>query len=144
MKTDEFIAGWNDLATTVHTTAIAKGWWDPPIEAQALMTALHELCGNTVQRETLLGYIDKLSDRNDGEMIALFHSELSEMLESLRHGNPSSEKIPEYSQAEEELADVLIRIMDTSQARGWRVAEAVVAKMAYNNTRAYKHGGKKF
>lgn len=81
--------------------------------------------------------------RNDGELIALMHSELSEGLEALRKGLPS-DHIPEFSGIEEELADVVIRIMDYSQQRGLRVALAIEAKMTYNKTRAYKHGGKKF
>lgn len=80
------------------------------------------------------------NDRNDGEMIALIHSELSEALEALRHGNPHDDKIPQFSGAEAELADVLIRVMDMSHARGWRVAEAIIAKMAMNTTREPKHG----
>ncbi|HAR39064.1 MAG TPA: hypothetical protein DCS09_11110 [Porphyromonadaceae bacterium] len=84
------------------------------------------------------------SDRCDGELIALAHSELSEMLEALRHMNPPSEHIPEFSGAEEEAADVVIRLMDMSQRRGWRLAEAIVAKMRFNAGREYKHGGKLF
>ena len=34
--------------------------------------------------------------REDGTMIALMHSELSEALEALRAGNPADDKIPEY------------------------------------------------
>ncbi len=34
--------------------------------------------------------------------------------------------------------------MDFSQGRGLPVAEALIAKLAYNKTRAYKHGGKNF
>lgn len=83
-------------------------------------------------------------DHNDGELIALMHSELSEALEALRHGNPPSDHIPEFTGVEEEMADVVIRIMDYAAAKGHRVAEAVIAKMAFNATRPYKHGGKRF
>lgn len=84
------------------------------------------------------------TERNDGEIIALMHSELSEALEGIRHGNPPSEHIPEFSAVEEEFADVLIRIFDTCHVRGYRLGEAIIAKMQYNYSRPYKHGGKKF
>jgi hypothetical protein len=83
-------------------------------------------------------------DRNDGEMIALMHSELSEALEGLRAGDPESDKLFGFSAVEEELADVLIRIADFSCARNLRLGPAVRAKFAYNMTRPHRHGGKKF
>jgi len=79
------------------------------------------------------------NERNDGEAIALCHSELSEALEAMRHGNPRSKAIPSHSQVTEELADLVIRVMDLSHARGWLVGDAVVAKMAVNETRPHKH-----
>lgn len=79
-------------------------------------------------------------DRPDAIGIALMHSELSEALEAIRHNNPPDDHIPEFSGVEAEFADVIIRIMDTSKARGYRVAEAIIAKMAYNANRPYKHG----
>ena len=78
--------------------------------------------------------------RNDGEMIALMHSELSELLEALRDGNPPSKKIAEFSAAEEEIADLIIRALDMCGGRGWRVGQAIDAKMKYNAWREYKHG----
>jgi NTP pyrophosphatase (non-canonical NTP hydrolase) len=84
------------------------------------------------------GWWDK--DRNDGEMIALIHSELSEALEALRHGNPPDDKIPEFSGLEAELADAVIRIMDYAGGRGLDVAGALVRKIEFNETRERKHG----
>ena len=83
--------------------------------------------------------------RNKGELIALMHSELSEALEALRKGEDSrDDKIPEFLGVEAELADTIIRIMDAAEANGWRVAEAIVAKVEMNKRRSYKHGNKKF
>lgn len=82
-------------------------------------------------------------ERNNGELIALMHSELSEGLEALRKMQ-LSQKIPEFTGIEEELADTIIRIMDFAQARKLRIPQAVLAKLEYNRNRTYRHGGKEF
>ena len=78
--------------------------------------------------------------RNFGEAIALMHSELSEALEAHRHGNTQSDKIPEFSGVEEELADTIVRILDIAHGMNYRVAEALLAKLEYNAQREHKHG----
>jgi NTP pyrophosphatase (non-canonical NTP hydrolase) len=88
------------------------------------------------------GWWDK--DPNHAEQIALMHSELSEALEFLRHGNPQSDHIPEFSGLEEELADVIIRIMSYAGKTGLKISEAVLAKMEFNAGRPHMHGGKEF
>lgn len=74
--------------------------------------------------------------------ICLVHSELSEAVEAIRIGNPESKKIPTFTLLEEELADVILRIMHIGYRMDLEVGGAVVHKLLYNQKRPYKHGGK--
>jgi len=80
---------------------------------------------------------------NDVEAFCLMHSEISEALEAYRIGDPPDDKIDEFSGIEAELADLVIRVMDYSATKGFDVSGAIIAKMNYNKSRPYKHGGKK-
>ena len=81
-----------------------------------------------------------LVSRNDGEMLMLMVSELGECLEGLRHGNPPSEHIPEFTAIEEEFSDLLIRVCDMCGAFDLRLEEALEAKLLFNKGRERLHG----
>lgn len=80
------------------------------------------------------------------------HSEVSELWESYRAGNvflpcDKAEKmkamgLKPLTCIEEELADIVIRVFDTSEALGINIEEAVAAKHEYNMSRPIRHGGK--
>jgi NTP pyrophosphatase (non-canonical NTP hydrolase) len=74
-------------------------------------------------------------ERNQGELIALMHSELSEALEAMRNRRKSDD-------VAEELADCCIRIFDYCGAHNIDLERALLKKIKYNKTRPYRHGKK--
>jgi NTP pyrophosphatase (non-canonical NTP hydrolase) len=122
----ENIASISELTERIYKNAISKGWYE--------------------------------EERSFGDIISLCHAELSEALEEYRNGHKPNDIY--YSVSEKsvtngkfendlkpegipiELADVVIRIMDYCGHVGIDLQSAIEIKMAYNESRSYKHGGK--
>ncbi len=68
-------------------------------------------------------------------VLALIHSEVSEALEAFRKGDQEN--------FAEELADVLIRVLDCASGLGLDLDTEVAQKVEANRQRAFKHGGKR-
>lgn len=129
-----FIVGFNLIADRIEDWANEKGWnADDPetsLKFNSVLGAYNVL--ENVRRDLTVNY--------DIAKLGLMVTEIAEAIEARRNGDPKSDKIPEFTGQEEELADCIVRIMHHAAHRKLRVAEALVAKLAYNDTRPYKHG----
>jgi NTP pyrophosphatase (non-canonical NTP hydrolase) len=126
----EFIAMFAELSEQIYQNAIDKDFYGPD---QAMAKALAGMKLGRAWEES-----------RDALRLDLIHSELSEALEAIRHGNPPDQHCPEFSGLEIELADAVIRIMDLAAHRKLRLAEAILAKHEHNKSRPRMHGGKRF
>jgi len=81
------------------------------------------------------------------EVAALFHSEISEFVEEMRSNRPIDlvgfDKDKPVG-AQIELADLIIRVADYCGEQHLDLERAIRAKMKYNKTRPYRHGGKRY
>lgn len=93
-----------------------------------------------------MGFLDR--ERSLGDMLTLINTEMSELFEAFRHGtsdNPS-DHIPDFTQREEEWADIGVRWFCHAVEDGVdpdRLGAAFVTKLQFNRTRGYRHGGKR-
>ena len=131
MKTQQ-IEHINEVARAVHELARAKGWYDG-----------NSPSGTAPQAEES-AFIERACKN--------LHDEVSELHEAWRNGNlhepcDKSEKMKEAGIApisclEDELADIIIRVMDNAQFLGVDLGSAVLRKHQFNATRGHRHGGK--
>jgi hypothetical protein len=117
-------AALEDLQSAIHANAKSKGWHD--------------------------------EERSFGDDVALIHSELSEALEAYRNTGDVTltwraypgdryvgTDVPRKPEGvASEYADVIIRVLDSAEARGIPVIDELFAKLAFNETRPHRHGGK--
>lgn len=153
-----FVEFFNRVGASSHRDMVENGFWEDP-GAMKAREALDTLGALTAAHGTTLyglpsqfsGTLERLAavahdradqpPRNDLADLMLMVTEIAEAAEGGRkNANAPDDKIPDFTIFEAELADVVLRIMDFAGGRDLRVAEAIVAKKAFNRTRPRKHG----
>ena len=141
--------GLRNIIRQCYETARAHGWWEKYDDALNPSAPAQEFLEEIIATKLMLAV-----------------SELSETLEEVRAGKdpkevyytrsqkilPDGTKFPIPCEKEPgakpegvpiELADVVIRVFDLAEWLGIDLVSAIQEKMNYNESREYRHGGKK-
>lgn len=137
MKVSEFVKGifmesFDNIAAEVHDNAVRKGFWE--VENGILDKMIDHGWSTAWLQQTKQAFIN--------QRLTLIIAEAIEAFEDMRKGKTHSEHIPDYTCLEEELADIVIRVMDTAKGYDLDLSGAILAKMEYNSQREYLHGKK--
>jgi NTP pyrophosphatase (non-canonical NTP hydrolase) len=115
-----------------------------PEQTQAISDVAREMYAIAASKGFHDGDVPNEVPRDFGAWCANLHSEVSELWEAYRRHqlDKQCDKPVDLTNAEEELADIVIRAMDTAVALGVDLGKAIEVKARYNESRAHRHGGK--
>lgn len=119
-KTNRAWEGLSDLCCEAYDNAYEHGFHDAHNTLRAICAenGVEELADITIRLE----------------MLAKIGSEVGEAVSAVQHGDEEA--------MHEELADIIIRVLDMAGALNINLASHVIAKMQKNRTRPYLHGKK--
>lgn len=134
----DYIETINKLSLDIRAGNIARGFWDDLVQAEMLGPDFAERSLNV-------------------EKLALIGTEVAEAIEEIRSGRLVTEtyyaddltttdkagpdgKLRKPEGVPSEIADVIIRALDFAGFHNIDIGQAVADKLAYNSTRAFKHG----
>lgn len=148
------LAGWGPTIIDLNRE---KGWYDEEQLSEKAARALAKLSPD--EREELLQHMPLIPHREPKGRIDVatfctnLTGEISELWEAYRKNEldkPCDKApkmralgLPELTCAEEEIADILIRTLDTAEFWGLDISRAMKAKHLYNASRSFRHGNKR-
>lgn len=113
-----------ELQNEIHANAIAKGFWEEPVnmaeKMMLIVTEVSEMC-EAHRKGKMCVVIPELVVEDNERFKTYFEHAIKDTFE-------------------DEMADTIIRLLDMAKRMNIPIEEHIRAKMRYNSLRPYKHG----
>lgn len=122
----------NNLANKIHSDNVDRGFYDTPRELGTMLMLVVSELSEAMEADrtrlynncdTLLP--DKIPALNSKKFVQWFKDNVKDTFN-------------------DEIADAIIRLLDICSFYGIDIDRHIKLKLAYNKTRGYRHGGKKY
>lgn len=129
----------NELAKQVHENAKSKGFFDSEKNIGEMLCLIHSEVSEALESDRKKWYYENIDESKkwfikglaDANYSASFNSE-----EDFKNEFEHSVK----NTFEDEMADVIIRVLDLCAFKGIDIESHIKAKMRYNASRKFMHG----
>jgi len=132
----------NKLSEEIHAINVKNGFFEDEKNIGEMLCLVHSEVSEALEADRKgLYYPKEVTEFNVGMMV------MSKFSNSNEYAVEDSDFKSQFEKStkdtfEDELADIMIRVMDLAKFKGINLEEHIKAKMRYNSLREYKHGKK--
>lgn len=131
----------NKLAKEVHENAKSKGFYDSEKNIGEMLCLIHSEVSEALECDRKGKHYSNCSDRQDWHMRGMADLNFGITFNDDDFFKSHFEHTVKDT-FEDELADIVIRVMDLAAFKGIDLESHIKAKMRYNSLRPHKHGKK--